>query len=272
MAFRAAARLAMSEALPKAHPVLLEPIHLVEIAIPSEAISKASAIVSGRRGQILGYDGRPGWDNWDVLKALMPESEIADLIVELRSATSGVGTYSASLDHLAELSGKPAEAVMRKSQGAGMFRRARELGWMAAVRFLAPFLFVIPGGAQRRPGIFILSTPAWDPGSPLRCGRDDGGGGGSDGRKGRCGRANGGTRPGPPCGPDKKVAGHRSDTRPNWSCSGSKPENRPEGNGPTWPQHREGKAETTTGTVVYMRDGNPACNAYDYITAMRCRE
>ena len=95
MAFRAAARLAMSEALPKAHPVLLEPIHLVEIAIPSEAISKASAIVSGRRGQILGYDGRPGWDNWDVLKALMPESEIADLIVELRSATSGVGTYSA---------------------------------------------------------------------------------------------------------------------------------------------------------------------------------
>ena len=77
MAFRAAARLAMSEALPKAHPVLLEPIHLVEIAIPSEAMSKASAIVSGRRGQILGYDGRPGWDGWDVLKALIPESEIA---------------------------------------------------------------------------------------------------------------------------------------------------------------------------------------------------
>ena len=118
MAFRAAARLAMSDALPKAHPVLLEPIHLVEIAIPTDAISKASAIVSGRRGQILGYDGRPGWDSWDVLKALMPESEIADLIVELRSATSGVGTYSATLDHLAELSGKPAEAVMRKTPGA----------------------------------------------------------------------------------------------------------------------------------------------------------
>ena len=96
----------------------------MEIAIPSEAISKASAIVSGRRGQILGYDGRPGWDNWDVLKALMPELEIADLIVELRSATSGVGTYSASLDHLAELSvaSRPKPSCENR-RGRGMFRR-----------------------------------------------------------------------------------------------------------------------------------------------------
>ncbi|MCP8937059.1 elongation factor G [Alsobacter sp. SYSU M60028] len=118
MAFRAAARLGMAEALPKAQSVLLEPIHLVEIGIPSDAMSKASAIVSGRRGQILGYDARPGWEGWDTLKALMPESEIGDLIVELRSATSGVGTFSSSLDHLAELSGKPAEAVMRKAHPA----------------------------------------------------------------------------------------------------------------------------------------------------------
>ena len=133
--------IAMAEALPKARPVLLEPIHLGrDRHSVSDAMSRASAIVSGRRGQILGYDGRPGWEGWDVLKALMPEAEIGDLIIELRSATAGVGTYRASLDHLAELRGKPAEAVMRKCRGRGMFRRARELGWMAAVRFLAPFL------------------------------------------------------------------------------------------------------------------------------------
>jgi elongation factor G len=115
MAFRAAARVAMAEALPKCNPVLLEPIHAVEISVPSEAMSKASAIVSGRRGQILGFDSRPGWDGWDVLRALIPEAEIGDLIVELRSATSGVGSFKTSLDHLAELSGKPAEAVVKRA-------------------------------------------------------------------------------------------------------------------------------------------------------------
>ena len=104
----------MAEALPKAGPVLLEPVQSVEIAIPAEAMSKASGIVSSRRGQILGYDGRPGWEGWDILKAMVPESEIGDLIIELRSATAGVGTFHASFDHLSELAGKPADAVVRK--------------------------------------------------------------------------------------------------------------------------------------------------------------
>jgi elongation factor G len=114
-AFQAAARLALSEALPKAKPVLLEPVLSVEITIPSEALSKATALVTGRRGQILGYDERPGWAGWQVLSATIPESEIGDLIVELRSATAGVGTFSTRFDHMAELSGRPAEMVMHKA-------------------------------------------------------------------------------------------------------------------------------------------------------------
>jgi elongation factor G len=112
MAFRQAARLAMSEALPQAKPVLLEPILAVEVVIPSDAMSRASAIISSRRGQILGYDARPGWRGWDQINALIPEAEMAGLIVELRSATSGVGSFSARFDHLAELAGKPADAVV----------------------------------------------------------------------------------------------------------------------------------------------------------------
>ena len=83
MAFRAAARLGVSEALPKARPVLLEPILAVDVLVPSEAVSRASGIVSSRRGQILGYEPRDGWEGWDVLKALIPEAEIGDLIIEL---------------------------------------------------------------------------------------------------------------------------------------------------------------------------------------------
>ena len=112
MAFRAAAKLGLADALPKARPVLLEPILAVEIAVPTEAIARASALVSGRRGHILGYDARPGWEGWDVLRALIPEAEIGELIVELRSATAGVGTFVSRFDHLAELVGKPADLVV----------------------------------------------------------------------------------------------------------------------------------------------------------------
>jgi elongation factor G len=92
--------------------VLLEPILAVDIAVPSEHLSRATGLVSARRGQILGYDGRPGWSGWEVLVAQIPEAEIGDLIVELRSATAGVGSYTAKFDHLAELSGKAADQVV----------------------------------------------------------------------------------------------------------------------------------------------------------------
>ena len=73
MAFQTAARIGIVEGLPQCQPVLLEPIHLVEIVCPTDATAKMNAILSGRRGQILGFDTREGWDGWDVVRAKMPE-------------------------------------------------------------------------------------------------------------------------------------------------------------------------------------------------------
>ncbi len=112
MAFRQAARIALVDGLPQCNPVLLEPIHLVEIVCPTEATAKMNAILSGRRGQILGFDTREGWEGWDTVRAKMPESEIGDLIIEVRSATAGVGTFSFKFDHMAELTGKPADQIV----------------------------------------------------------------------------------------------------------------------------------------------------------------
>ena len=112
MAFRQAARLAMTEACAQAGSVLLEPVLAVEIVVPSEAMSRASALVAARRGRIQSYDARPGWRGWDRISALIPEAETAGLIVELRSATAGVGSFSSRFDHLAELAGRQAEAVV----------------------------------------------------------------------------------------------------------------------------------------------------------------
>lgn len=120
MAFQLAGRLALHEGLPQCQPVLLEPIYQVEIVCPSEATAKMNALMSGRRGQILGFDTRAGWDGWDVVRVQMPESEIGDLIVEVRSATAGVGSFTFKFDHMAELVGRTADQIVaaRKAQAA----------------------------------------------------------------------------------------------------------------------------------------------------------
>ncbi|MGB8630434.1 MAG: elongation factor G [Xanthobacteraceae bacterium] len=118
MAFRTAARIGIVEGLPQCQPVLLEPIHLVEIVCPSEATAKINALMSSRRGQILGFDTREGWDGWDVVRAKMPEAEIGDLIVEIRSATAGAGTFTFKFDHMAELTGRTADQIVAARRAA----------------------------------------------------------------------------------------------------------------------------------------------------------
>jgi elongation factor G len=119
MAFRTAARIGMSEALSMADSVLLEPMLAVTIFTPSEGMSRATGIVSGRRGQILGFGPREGWDGWDRLETIIPEAEMDNLIVELRSATAGAGFYEARFDHLAEVTGRLARDVVAAHGGRG---------------------------------------------------------------------------------------------------------------------------------------------------------
>ena len=114
MAFRAAAQLAMREGMPNCKPVLLEPFCQVEISVPNYFTSKIQRLISGRRGQILGFDAKAGWKDWDQVSALMPQAEMHDLINELRSITLGVGTYEWSFDHLQELTGRLADQVVQE--------------------------------------------------------------------------------------------------------------------------------------------------------------
>ncbi len=118
MAFKTAGRMAMSEALPECNPVLLEPIMHVKIMVPSEYTGQINGLISSRRGQVLGYDAREGWPGWDTIEAHMPQSEMHDIIVELRSITLGAGTYEATFDHLSELTGKLADQVLAQHQQA----------------------------------------------------------------------------------------------------------------------------------------------------------
>jgi elongation factor G len=113
MAFKTAGRQAIQESLPKCEPILLEPIDAVEISVPNVFTARVQRLISGRRGQILGYDAKDDWPGWDVVRAHLPQSELHDLIVELRSLTLGVGSFARKFDHMAELTGRPAEKVIQ---------------------------------------------------------------------------------------------------------------------------------------------------------------
>lgn len=112
-AFKTAGRMAVQEALPNCRPVLLEPIVHITVYTPDSATAAVQRLLSGRRGQILGYDARDGWPGWDQVEAHMPQAEIRDMIVELRSLTMGVGSFEWRFDHLQELSGRIADDIVK---------------------------------------------------------------------------------------------------------------------------------------------------------------
>ena len=115
LAFRLAGRIAMQEALAAAHPHLLEPMHKLTVVCPSNATSRITSAVAGRRGQMLGMGPRDGWTGWDRIDALIPEAELSGLEAELRSQSQGLATYEAQFDHLAELNGPLADKVIQQS-------------------------------------------------------------------------------------------------------------------------------------------------------------
>jgi elongation factor G len=118
IAFKMATAFALKEGLPQCNPVLLEPILLVDISVPSEYTSKVLQLVSGKRGQILGYDGKEEWQGWDHVSVHIPQAEIHDLIVSLRSLTQGVAFFDWQHDHFEAVPEKVAENVVAKRQAA----------------------------------------------------------------------------------------------------------------------------------------------------------
>lgn len=118
-AFKQAARLAMQSGMEKCEPILLEPITAVEICAPSDFTSQMFQLITGRRGQILGYEPMSDWKGWDKISAYIPQAEMQDLIVELRSLTLGVGYFNWQFDRLQEVPEKLTERILAASNGNG---------------------------------------------------------------------------------------------------------------------------------------------------------
>ncbi len=112
-AFKQAARIAMQEGMPQCKPVLLEPVLRIAISVPIAFTAKVLRLVSGRRGQVLGYAAKDDWNGWDEVVTMLPQAEVHDMIVELRSLTLGVGFFEWTMDHLQEVPERFVEKVLQ---------------------------------------------------------------------------------------------------------------------------------------------------------------
>lgn len=118
-AFKLAARHAMQEGLARCGSVLLEPMMALTISTPSEFTSKVMQLVSGHRGQILGYDSKGGWPEWDDVAVCMPQAEIHEISPELRSVSQGASFFESKPSHLQEVPDRVADRILA-TLGSGM--------------------------------------------------------------------------------------------------------------------------------------------------------
>ena len=118
LSFKLATAAALKEGLPGCEPVLLEPVLQVTLSVPTDYTAKVLQLVSGKRGQILGYEAKDGWRGWDEISAQIPQGEIHDLVVSLRSLTQGTGFFDWAYDHLQEVPDRLAQAIVGKHGAA----------------------------------------------------------------------------------------------------------------------------------------------------------
>ncbi|ADH97660.1 elongation factor G [Salisediminibacterium selenitireducens] len=114
MAFKVAASMALKEAKKKCNPVLLEPIMKVEVVIPEEYMGDIMGDVTSRRGRVEGMEAR---GNAQIVKAMVPLSEMFGYATSLRSNTQGRGNYSMHFDHYEEVPKSISEEIIKKQGG-----------------------------------------------------------------------------------------------------------------------------------------------------------
>ncbi len=114
LSFEICAKTAYREALPKAKPVLLEPIMKLEVLTPEQNMGDVVGDLNRRRGQMEGMDSRAGSQ---VVKAKVPLSEMFGYITVLRTITSGRASSTMEFSHYAETPRTIAEEVVAKVKG-----------------------------------------------------------------------------------------------------------------------------------------------------------
>ena len=114
MAFKVAASLALRNAASKCNPAILEPVMKVEVVMPEEYLGDIMGQITARRGRVEGMEAR---GNAQVVKAMVPLSEMFGYATSLRSSTQGRGVFTMTFDHYEEVPKSIAEEIIKKNKG-----------------------------------------------------------------------------------------------------------------------------------------------------------
>jgi elongation factor G len=113
LSFKLASRNAFRESMKQANPTLLEPIMNLTVFVEEKYLGDVMSDLSGKRGKILGQDAVGGIGE---IRAQVPQAELLRYSIDLRSITSGTGSFSVEFDHYAPISGKIADDVIKAAQ------------------------------------------------------------------------------------------------------------------------------------------------------------
>jgi elongation factor G len=114
MAFKICSAICAKEAFRKAKPVLLEPVMRVEVVVPDEYMGSVNGDLISRRGQLQGTEMMGGTQ---IIKAMVPLSEMFGYATELRSRTQGRGAFTMHFGQYEEVPRSIAEEIVNKAQG-----------------------------------------------------------------------------------------------------------------------------------------------------------
>ena len=114
LSFEIAARMAFRHALPKASPVLMEPIMSLEVVTPEDYMGDVIGDLNKRRGQITNMDSK---GNARIVKAKVPLAEQFGYVTILRTLSSGRATSTMEFSHYAEVPANLAKEIIEKSGG-----------------------------------------------------------------------------------------------------------------------------------------------------------
>ncbi|MCI8589368.1 MAG: elongation factor G [Clostridiales bacterium] len=116
ISFKMAAHLAYKEGLPKANPIILEPICELQVSVPETMVGDVMGDMPKRRGRVLGMNPEPNKKGYTIIEAEVPQAEMTDYTIDLRAMTQGRGSYSLQFARYEEVPAADAQKIISNAQ------------------------------------------------------------------------------------------------------------------------------------------------------------
>ena len=116
MSFKLAANLAYKDGLPRANPVLLEPVGTLNCTVPDSMVGDVIGDLNKRRGRVLGMEATPGKKGYTTVQAEVPKAEMMDYPIALRATTQGRGSFTFYFERYEEVPAQVAQKVIEEAK------------------------------------------------------------------------------------------------------------------------------------------------------------